>query len=82
LFTWSKSGDGFYRFKDVDTGEIKTLKDRAGWVCRTGEYGDGKSSPVQWHCAMTNEPRWSIAFYIRSQSMIDMIVEDIEYSDS
>jgi len=83
LFTWSKNGDGYFRYRDKKTGEIITMWDKPGWTCKTGKYGDGsKEDPSQWHCAMTNEPRWSIAFYIRSQSMIDMIVEDIEYSDS
>jgi len=82
LFTWSATGDGYYRYRDIDTGEVKTLPDRAGWICRTGEYGDGKAAPEQWHCAATNEPRWSIAFYVRSKAMIDMIVEDLEYPDS
>jgi len=81
LFTWSETGDGFYRFKDKDSGEIKTLPDKPGWVCRTGYYGDGVFGRIQWHCALTNEPRWSIAFCIRRAEMTEMIVKDIECSD-
>jgi hypothetical protein len=82
LFNWSETGSGFYRYRDVDTGEIVTIQDRPGWSCKTGYYGDGKDTPRQYHCALANEPRWSIAFYIRSQDMVDMIREEIEYSDS
>ena len=82
LFTWSETGDGFYRYRHKASGEIITLPDKPGWVCRTGSYGDGKDyGKEQWHCALTNEPRWSIGFYIRSAEMTKMIVEDIEYSD-
>jgi len=83
LFTWSETGDGFYRFKDKDSGEIKTLPDKPGWVCRTGTYGDGTDlfGRLQWHCALTNEPRWSIAFCITSAEMTEMVVKDIECSD-
>ena len=27
---------------------------------------------------MTNEPRWSIAFYMRNETMRDQLVEEIE----
>jgi hypothetical protein len=27
---------------------------------------------------MTNEPRWSIAFYARNKAMRDMIIDEIE----
>ena len=52
------------------------LHDRPGWTCKTGWYGPGKESTF--HCAMTNEPRWSIAFYMRNETMRDQLVEEIE----
>ena len=81
LFNWSEKGTGFYRYRDVVTGEIMTIQDKPGWSCKTGTYGDGNEYPRQWHCARSYEPRWSIAFYIRNQIMVDIIVEEIEYPD-
>lgn len=75
LFNWSKTGNGFYRYRDWETGKIHTIKDRAGWSCKTGWYGPGDKSTF--HCAMTNEPRWSIAFYMRNENMRDQLVEEI-----
>jgi hypothetical protein len=76
LFNWSKGGDAFYRYRDWKTGKIHTIKDRPGWTCKTGWYGPGEESTF--HCAMTNEPRWSIAFYMRNETMRDQLVEEIE----
>lgn len=79
LFNWSKTGDGFYRYRDWETGKVHTIKDKAGWSCKTGYYGPGDKSTF--HCAMTNEPRWSIAFYMRNENMRDIIIDEIENYD-
>ena len=79
LFNWSEGGDAFYRYRDWETGKIHTINDKPGWTCKTGWYGPGEKST--WHCAMTNEPRWSIAFYARNENMRDIIVDYIENND-
>jgi hypothetical protein len=76
LFNWSKGGDAFYRYRDWKTGDINTIEDRPGWTCKTGWYGPGDESTF--HCAAANEPRWSIAFYARNESMRDIIIDHIE----
>jgi len=76
LFNWSNSGDSFYRYRDWHTGKVHTIKDRAGWSCKTGWYGPSEKSTF--HCAMTNEPRWSIAFYARNKTIRDVIIDSLE----
>jgi hypothetical protein len=76
LFNWSKNGDGFYRFRDPETKKVVTFHDKPGWTCKTGWYGPGDGATF--HCAMTNEPRWSIAFYIQDENMRDIIIDGIE----
>ena len=76
LFNWSKGGNSFYRYRDWKTGSINTIGDRPGWSCKTGYYGPGETSVF--HCAMTNEPRWSIAFYARNETMRDEIIDQLE----
>ena len=80
LFTWSETGDGCYKMKSKRSGEIITLNDKPGWICRHGYYGE-KESNQQWHSALTNEPRWSIAFYLRNAEMTKMFIEEIESTD-
>lgn len=85
LFNWSETGSGFYRYRDVQTGEIVTIPDKPGWSCKTGTYGKfderGVTYHRQYHCARSNGPRWSIAFFIRNLDMVEMIRDEIEYSD-
>jgi|TARA_B110000495_G_C22937306_1_gene548242 hypothetical protein len=76
LFNWSKGGDAFYRYRDWKTGLVHTIHDRPGWTCKTGWYGPGDKSTF--HCALTNEPRWSIAFYARNETMRDEIIDQLE----
>ena len=76
LFNWSKGGDAFYRYRDWKTGLVHTIHDRPGWTCKTGWYGPGDKSTF--HCALTNEPRWSIAFYARNETMRDQIIDQLE----
>jgi hypothetical protein len=76
LFNWSKNGNSFYRYRDWETGSINTIGDRPGWSCKTGYYGPGEKSVF--HCAMTEEPRWSIAFYARNKTIRDIIIEQLE----
>ena len=76
LFNWSKGGDAFYRYRDWKTGLVHTIHDRPGWTCKTGWYGPGDKSTL--HCALTNEPRWSIAFYARNETMRDEIIDQLE----
>ena len=76
LFNWSKGGNAFYRYRDWKTGNVHTIHDRPGWTCKTGWYGPGDKSTF--HCALTNEPRWSIAFYARNKTMRDIIIEQLE----
>lgn len=76
LFNWSETGDSYYKFRDPETHELVTINDKKGWSCKTGWYGLGEGST--YHCAKTNCPRWSIAFYIQDENMKDIIIESIE----
>lgn len=65
LFNHSVGGRGFYRYVDPNTKEVVTINDTPGWSCKTGYYGNGKTSVF--HCASTEEPRWSIAFRFKDK---------------
>jgi hypothetical protein len=77
LFNWSRGGDSFYRFRDPITKKMVTIDDRPGWSCKTGWYGPGDGATF--HCAKTNEPRWSIAFYLKDKELRDQLIYDIEH---
>jgi len=63
LFTWSETGDGYFRYVDPATDEIVTLEDQPGWNVRYHYFGS-KDEPNQvlWHSAYTNCDRFSFAY--------------------
>jgi hypothetical protein len=77
LFNWSETGNSFYRYRDCETHDIHTIRDKPGWSCKTGFYGHGPLSTF--HCAASYEPRWSIAFYLRDKELRDQLLYDIEH---
>ena len=70
LFTWSKDGDGFFRFIDPLTKETVTLEDSSGWNARMGYFGSGDQE--LWHCAYTNCRRLTICFRFHTEVQQDL----------
>jgi len=63
LFTWSETGEGAFRYKDVETGKIITLQDKPGWQARQYHFSD-QPSELLWHCCYTDCERITIALKI------------------
>ena len=63
LFTWSETGDGYFRYKDPTSNTIVTLRDSPGWNVRYHYFGR-KEEPEHalWHCAYTKCERFSFAY--------------------
>lgn len=91
LFTWSKNADGFFRYRDPNTGEIITIHDKPGWQARWYYFGD-KPETYCWHCAYTAGPRITLAYkfklpkdYVSEeeahrsvQTLRDMLIDELE----
>ena len=55
VFTWSETGDGRFKWYDMEKKEIITMKDKKGWRCKAGYFASyGDDVPVTYHCAYTN----------------------------
>lgn len=79
LLSYTQNGNGFFRYKDPATGEIKTIDDSpGGWTAKVGYYG-AKDEPdkVYWHCARGYEERLTLGYVIPDENMWDMMVEDL-----
>ena len=48
LFTWSRTGDGYFKYYDPETDEIVTIQDVPGWQCR--HYYFGRVDEPEHHC--------------------------------
>jgi len=63
LFTWSETGDGFFRYYDKQKDEVVTVEDKPGWQCRWYYFGR-KDEPDHhcWHTCYTRCRRMTLAF--------------------
>jgi len=90
LFTWSETGDGYFRYQDPKTKEIVTLHDKPGWNVRVHYFGS-ESEPdyLFWHCAYTKCDRFSFAYKFVNegagsdrdemvQQLLQMAIDEIE----
>lgn len=80
LFTWSKSGNGYFRYYDKQKDEIVTIQDKPGWQCRHFYFGR-KDEPDHhcWHAAYAGEPRITLAYKFANYSLDDPINDNAIY---
>lgn len=85
LFTWSETGNGFFRHRDVD-GSIVDIQDKKGWSVKSGLFRRTSSEkfPPSWHCAWTECHRFTIAYVIYDNDMSRDLFEEMgmEYEES
>lgn len=62
IFTWSESGDGWFKFIDPKTSELITIHDEKGWNLKAGYFGAYGSGDVVYHAARTNCYRMTLSY--------------------
>lgn len=90
LFTWSKDGNGYFRYWDDQEKKIVHIQDKPGWQCRHYYFGP-KDEPEHhcWHSAYTLSPRITLAYKFDNisksspqdaiaRAMRDQLIEEIE----
>ena len=81
LFSYTKNGNGFFRYKDPITMNTHTMFDEKGWTAKVGYFGDLKEKEhLYWHCARANEDRLTLGFVIPDKQFWEYMIEDIEDS--
>lgn len=79
LFSYTKNGNGYFRYKDPITLETVTMHDSPGWTGKVGYYGSLKEKDkLYWHCARAYEDRLTLGFVIPDKNFWGMMIEDIE----
>lgn len=93
LFTWSKTGDGYFRYYDLEKKEIVTLQDVPGWQARWYHFGpENEPHNICWHSAYAGCERITLAYKFcgygegtdtdrQAQRLRDMLIEEIENDD-
>jgi hypothetical protein len=90
LFTWSDTGEGYFKYQDPSTKEIVRIKDVPGWQCRH-YYFAGEKEPEYhcWHAAYANCDRITLAFKfvneglysskdVMARQLRDELIEEIQ----
>mgnify|MGYP001168980476 FL=1 len=79
LFSYSKDGNGFFRFKEPKNLSTITMFDSAGWTAKVGYYGNNdEPDKLFWHCARAYEDRLTLGFVIPDKNFWQMMIEDIQ----
>lgn len=90
LFTWSKTGNGYFKYYDKEKDEIVTIQDKAGWQCRHFYFGpEDEPHNLCWHSAYAGEDRITLAYKFcgygentpedkQARYLRDMLIEEIE----
>ena len=72
LFTWSKTGNGYFKYYDKQKDEIVTIQDVPGWQCRHFYFGRKDESDHHcWHAAYAGEDRITLAYKFTNGSLKD-----------
>ena len=58
MITYSPKGNGFFKYRDIDSGKIVTLPDSTGWMTRTVELPTDPDR-MFWHCAAAPSNRYT-----------------------
>ena len=83
LFTWSRTGDGYFKYYDTATKEVVTIPDVPGWQCRH-YYFAGKDEPEEkhcWHAAYTDCDRLTLAYKFIGEAALALrgnLIEELE----
>lgn len=78
ILSYSKTGEGCFKYYDLEKEEIVTIQDDKGWNCKVGYFGSFKEPGKEfWHCATTDCDRLTFSFVIPDQHMWEMITEEI-----
>lgn len=90
LFTWSKTGNGYFKYYDKAKDEIVTIQDVPGWQCRHYYFGpENEPHNHCWHAAYAGDERITLAYKFvghgendprdaQARHLRDLLIEEIE----
>lgn len=82
IFSWSETGEGWFKYRNPVTGEIVHMQDHAGWQCKAGYFGHyGQPDKICYHAASTDCRRITVSFIFDisdgSLTLQDDVIEEI-----
>jgi|694.fasta_scaffold02953_27 hypothetical protein len=74
LFSYSKDGNGYFKYKIPGSREIVTLVDEPGWMIRGMYYGNVEDSKL-WHCVASEGFRVTFILTFAAEDKYNTAVE-------
>jgi len=79
LLSWTETGNGFFKYLNLENDSLVTMHDSPGWTAKVGYYGSNdEPDKLYWHCAKAFEPRLTLGYVIPDKQMWEMMVDDIQ----
>ena len=79
IFTWSETGDGYFKYIDGETKEEIVIKDVSGWQCKASYFGAyiEPAYKLVYHTASTDCWRITVSYVFNREEMSLGIQEDV-----
>ena len=78
IFSWSENGNGWFKVRDPNTGQIITYHDKPGWQLKAGYFGHrGERDKICYHAASTDCKRITVSFIFDLQEMAGNLQDDL-----
>lgn len=78
IFSWSETGDGWFKYVEPETGEVVTVQDKPGWQCKAFYFGRyNELNDIIYHAASTDCWRMTVSFMFNSDELTYEFREEI-----
>lgn len=78
IFSWSENGNGWFKARDPNSGQIITYQDRPGWQLKAGYFGHkGEKDKICYHAASTDCKRITVSFLFNENDLAGNLQDDL-----
>lgn len=78
IFSWSETGDGCFKYWDIEKKEVVVMQDEPGWQLKAGYFGHyGEPEKLVYHAAETNCWRHTLSFCFDMSPESELYREEI-----
>ena len=83
IFSWSETGDGWFKYLDPHTDKVVTMHDKKGWQCKASYFGHyGERDRIVYHAASTDCKRITVSFIWNIEDASKDVQDDLIYDIS
>lgn len=78
IFSWSETGEGWFKYRDPVTKQIVHCQDEPGWQLKAGYFGSFKEKDkILYHAASTDCKRITVSFIFSHDDMALDMQDDV-----